>query len=685
MAKKSRTRGNPRNRGAIRVLTALLAVALVLFAGIGAARIWGEPQASLTPQLGLDLAGGRQIVIEPVVEGGTGVSTEQVTQAIDIIRRRIDGGGVAEVEVSRLGDQNISVAIPGNPSRAQLEALSRSSQLTFRPVLVAEQTVPQPEQEAPRFLPLPDDARQDQLEQLQQPEPADPTTDPSAPTVDPANPSSEDPATPSDGDPATDDAEQTNGAPAGLTLPGPGMSAAVPGQDGEGATDDATTTAPPAPDDPAAAEEDPSSLAQVTPELREQLDGLDCTPPTEEQDSEAQDSEAQDSAPQDSAPQDSGADDSGGTVATGQDEAAQEVAAAPDDEPIVACAANGFEKYILGPVEITGAEVADATSGLATNQAGQTTGQYEVRLEFDGDGTQAFSETTSRLMGFGQDSTQNRFAILLDGSVISAPGVRSQISNGSASITGSFTADSSESLANQLKFGALPISFAVLNSEQVSPTLGGEQLRLGIIAGIIGLLMVFAYSVAQYRALGLVTVGSLLVAGVLAYGTVTFLGWSSNFRLTMAGVTGLIVAIGITADSFIVYFERVRDEVRAGRPLRYAVDTGWARARRTILISDAVNLIAAGVLYWLSESSVRAFAFALGMVTVIDLIVVFMFTHPVVSILANTKFFGHGHRWSGMDPERLGAKRSTYLGRGQFVPPPAKVGPSRAEIEGGVV
>ncbi|MBA2696775.1 MAG: protein translocase subunit SecD [Actinobacteria bacterium] len=668
MAKTSRSRRNPRNRGPLRVMTALLAIVVLVFGGLAAARIWGEPAASLTPQLGLDLAGGRQIVIEPVVEGGTEVSTEQVTQAIDIIRRRIDGGGVAEAEVSRLGQQNISVAIPGNPSAAQLEALSRSSQLSFRPVLVAEPTAPQPELEAPPFLPLPDDARQEQLDQLQQPDPAAPTTDPSAPTVDPATPT---------GDaPATDDAEQTNGAPAGLHLPGPGMSAAVPAQDGADVTGDAESpTAPPGSQDPAEPAEDPSSLGQVTPELREQFDRLDCTPAAEGEDTQEDGAQGQDS---------SGAD-AGSEGAMGQEGAAQEVAAAPEDEPVVACAADGFEKYILGPVELTGAQVDDATSGLATNQTGQTTGQYEVRLEFDGEGGSTFSRITSRLMGFGQGATQNRFAILLDGSVISAPGVNSQISNGSASITGNFTADSSEQLANQLKFGALPISFSVLNSEQVSPTLGGEQLRLGIIAGIIGLLMVFAYSVAQYRALGLVTISSLVVAGVLAYGTVTFLGWSSNFRLTMAGVTGLIVAIGITADSFIVYFERVRDEVRAGRPLRYAVDTGWDRARRTILISDAVNLIAAGVLYWLSESSVKAFAFALGLTTLIDLLVVFMFTHPVVSILANTKFFGQGHRWSGMDPERLGAKRSTYLGRGQFNLPPVKVRPSRAEIEGGVV
>jgi preprotein translocase subunit SecD len=294
-------------------------------------------------------------------------------------------------------------------------------------------------------------------------------------------------------------------------------------------------------------------------------------------------------------------------------------------------------------------------------------------------------------MGYPSGSAQNRFAMVLDGEVISAPTVNSVISNGVATISGSFTPETAQSLANQLKFGALPLSFEVQTSEQISPTLGGEQLRWGLIAGLIGLLLVFAFMLVQYHALGLVAIGSLVVAALLTYGSVTLLGWATNFRLTMAGVTGLIVAIGVTADSFIVYFERIRDEVRAGRPLRYAVDTGWDRARRTIIISDVVNLIAAAVLYYLSESGVKAFAFTLGLTTLIDLLVVIMFTHPVVSMLANTPFFGQGRKWSGMEPERLGAKRSTYLGRGQFREPEgAPVAPgrrrhTREELEGGVV
>jgi preprotein translocase subunit SecD len=195
---------------------------------------------------------------------------------------------------------------------------------------------------------------------------------------------------------------------------------------------------------------------------------------------------------------------------------------------------------------------------------------------------------------------------------------------------------------------------------------------MGLVAGIIGFILVFLYSLAQYRALGLVTIASIIIAGMLTFVSIALLGWSHNFRLDMAGVTGLIVAIGVTADSFIVYFERIRDEVREGRPLRAAVDTGWKRARRTIFAADGVNFLAASILYVLASSNVRGFAFTLGLTTLIDLLVVVMFTHPLVALLANTKFFGGGHRLSGLDPERLGAKTVRYAGRGRVsVPRPA--------------
>ena len=202
----------------------------------------------------------------------------------------------------------------------------------------------------------------------------------------------------------------------------------------------------------------------------------------------------------------------------------------------------------------------------------------------------------------------------------------------------------------------------------MSATLGGDQLKAGLLAGVIGLLLVVLYSLLYYRGLGLVTVASLVVSSIITYGLVVLLGWQIGFRLSLAGIAGLIVAIGITADSFIVYFERIRDEVRDGKSLRVGVETGWARARRTILAADFVSFLAAVVLYVLSVGSVRGFAFTLGLTTLVDIVVVFMFTKPMLTILARTKFYGQGHRWSGLERSvsgRLGLGRQHAISMGQ--------------------
>lgn len=336
------------------------------------------------------------------------------------------------------------------------------------------------------------------------------------------------------------------------------------------------------------------------------------------------------------------------------------------DKALVTCDPDGTLKYILGPVEIEGSSIANASSGLRVNQNGTVTNEWVVDLEFDGQGTKEFAAVTERLQGL--TSPQNQFGIVLDGLVISAPSLSPGvvISDGKAQISGSFTRDTATGLANQLKFGALPLTFEVQSQEQISATLGSEQLEKGLIAGLIGLLLVVVYSLFQYRALGLVTVASLVIAAVLTYGVITLLSWTQGYRLSLPGVAGLIVAIGITADSFIVYFERIRDELREGRTLVAAVDRGWERARRTILASDAVNFLAAVVLYFLAVGSVRGFAFTLGLTTLLDLLIVFTFTHPVMLLIAKTRFFASGHRFSGLDPRRLGAPDQTrYVGRGR--------------------
>lgn len=343
------------------------------------------------------------------------------------------------------------------------------------------------------------------------------------------------------------------------------------------------------------------------------------------------------------------------------------------NKPVVTCEVRDGQaiKYLLGPVEknadgkfLDGSSLSDAQAGLQQAGNGVTTNNWVVNLKFNGVGKALFGKVTGQISKLQEP--QNQFAILVDKQVITAPRVDAQtgaLTSGEASIEGNFTEKSAKALADQLKYGALPISFSVQSNETVSATLGSEQLQSGIIAGVIGLALVVLYSLFQYRALSSVTVLSLVLAGILVYLFVTFLSWRQGYRLSLAGIAGLIVSIGITADSFIVYFERIRDELREGRSLASAVEIGWSRALRTILASDAVNFLAAVVLYLLAVGNVRGFAFTLGLTTIIDLIVVSMFTHPTMRLLAHTKFFGEGHKFSGLDPTMLGA---AYRGRGKF-------------------
>jgi preprotein translocase subunit SecD len=330
--------------------------------------------------------------------------------------------------------------------------------------------------------------------------------------------------------------------------------------------------------------------------------------------------------------------------------------------PLITCDVDGYAKFILGPVEVDGSNISDASAGTVTTSTGASTNTWAVNLDFDDVGTKQFADVTGRL--FPLETPRNQFAITLDGFVITAPSTNAVISNGSAQITGSFDKDSSKVLADQLKYGSLPIAFEVQSQENISATLGSEQLAGGLLAGGIGLLLVIIYSMFQYRGLAIVTVGSLLVAAILVYLIIAILSWRQGYRLSLSGIAGLIVAIGITADSFIVYFERVRDELRDGRPLAQAVEQGWNRAVRTIIVSGSVSLLAAVVLYVLTVGNVRGFAFTLGMTTLVDLFIAAIFTHPILQLLAKTKFFSSGHPWSGFDSKALGA--TSYVGRGKF-------------------
>jgi len=320
---------------------------------------------------------------------------------------------------------------------------------------------------------------------------------------------------------------------------------------------------------------------------------------------------------------------------------------APTDT-IVACDRAGLTKYILAPAEVLGRQISKASAGLDA----QSGSAWYVSLTFNGEGTTAFGAITARVTSLA--APLNQVAIVLDGLVVSAPRINEAIPSGNAQITGSFTQLEAQDLANVLKYGALPLAFDRGEVQQVSPTLGADQLSAGLLAGALGLGLVLLYSMLYYRGLGLVTVGSLAVAGSLVYLMFLLLGKWIGFTLTLAGIAGAIVAIGVTADSFIIYFERIRDDIREGRSLRTAVETGWARARRTILVADFVSIIAAVLLYFFAVGGVRGFAFTLGLTTLVDLIVVFVFTKPIVTILAKMNFFASGHPLSGLSAKSTG-------------------------------
>jgi len=525
--------------GVIVVALILILVGGVLFGG-----------ASFAPKLGLDLEGGTEIILAPQLESGQKVTSDELNQAVSIIRQRVDASGVSEAQVSTQGSNNIVVSIPGHPDDATMNRIKSSSKLELRPVLLA-------------------------------------------------------------------------GAPSNTFVGSNGKNTPYP------------SPAPTLQSTPSTKPSNGSDTAYITPLLQAQYDAFNC-----------------------------------GSLKK------QSTNVAPDSKPLVTCDDQSSVKYLLGPVEVSGSDISNATAGMVQAN-GASTGQWAINLVFNGQGTKDFSGVSSRLVGL--DSPRNQFAFVLDGKVLSAPVMQGVITDGKPQITGNFTETSSKALADQLKFGALPISFKVQSSDTISATLGSTQLLSGLIAGIIGLLLVVVYTLFQYRLLGLVTITSLVVAALLTYLVIAILSWRIDYRLSLAGVAGLIVAIGFTADSFIVYFERIRDELRDGRVLESAVEAGWKRAKRTIYASKSTNLLAAIVLYVLAVGNVQGFAFTLGVTTVIDVLIVILFTHPTLQVLAQTRFFQSGSPWSGLDPQALGA---VYRGAAQFRAPAGAVTKGKAASSG---
>jgi preprotein translocase subunit SecD len=503
--------------------------------------------ATFAPKLGLDLIGGTEIILQPELAKGETVSSDQLNQAVAIIRERIDAAGVSEPSISTQGQggsENIQVQIPGELDKETQSRITKAAKLSFRAVLVTSAATSAT---------------------------ASPTPTPGSTTSPTPTPS------PSASLRSTPTSKPTNG----------------------------------------------SDLAYVTPALQATYDNFNC-----------------------------------------KSDAAANANLAPANEPLVTCDSTGKEKFILGPVELSGTAITDAEAALVTTSQGASTGEWGVNITFNSAGGAKFEAIGNRLISLA--SPRNQFAVVLDGQVITNPQVEGV--SASPQITGNFTQTSATTLAQQLKFGALPISFKVLTRNTVSAALGSASLLGGLLAGAIGLLLVIFYSFLQYRVLGLVTIASLALSGILTYEFVTYLSWQADYRLSLAGVAGLIVAIGITADSFIVYFERIRDELRDGRGLESSVEAGWRRAIRTILASDSVNLLAAVILFILAVGDVKGFALTLGLTTIIDVVVVSLFTHPTLQLLARLPFFYEGHRASGLDPNALGA---VYRGRAQFRTPVA--------------
>ena len=560
------------------------------------------------PDLALDLKGGTQLILTPTPtsEGQREITEEDITQAISIIRNRIDASGVSESEISSMGSSNIMVSIPGTPSQEQLDLIRSSSQMNFRPVL--------------RIGPAQGVLQNQQQTQVDNPQSGEQSGAQSGAQS---------------GEQSSAQSGEQSGAGAADTAQSGVQSTALDEATARGAADadgDGVLS-----DTPATTPENASDLAWVTEQVMYDFLTLDCS--------------------------------------ASADVKRVEGAA---DKPYAACDESGQIKYILGPVAVPGSDLTSAAAAIARNNNGQSTGQWIVSLQFNHDGAEKFKDTSTILYGYHDSDPQgssyrgspdrNSFAVVLDGTVITAPSMQAIIANGEAQISGNFTAQSATALANQLQFGSLPLNFEVESEQQISATIGTDHLTIGLWAALIGFLLVILYLIWQYRGLAIISAGSLVIASVITYLVITLLSWAMGYRLSLAGVAGLIMAIGVTTDSFIVYFERVRDEVRDGRPLRAAVEEGWDRAKRTILVSDAVNLVAAVVLYLLAVGGVQGFAFTLGITTVIDIAVIFLFTHPMMELLIRTRFFGEGHKLSGLDPEHLGAKSSlVYAGRGRVV------------------
>ncbi|QCW50961.1 protein translocase subunit SecD [Nocardioides dongxiaopingii] len=605
---------------------------LVVFL-LGTAILYGlvALAGSWKPALGLDLQGGTRITLN--AQGDP--SADSLDEARSIIDQRVNGSGISEAEVLTQGGRNVVVEIPGDVRQELVEVVERQAQLRFRLV-----------------------ACYDGTGGCTPPAAAAPTGELPPVAEDPA--ATEPPAEV----PTTSAGPATGGesAPAGSNRVAPGFSqdTTTPPATDAPATDAPATDAP-ATDAPAT--DAPATGAPTSPAPGEGAAEASSDPnaviPLEEGLAFMRGGYSQEDYNAYNAYQCSGDAliSKVDTAPAGMDPAAFEaLPAIPLDDPLaplVACSppedavgdtpATPSFKFLMSPAVIAGTDLKDASYGIPQNAV-----RYVVTLDLQGEGRDVFSAASRDMV-----DKNEQFAVVLDGTVITYPNFDGVITDGSAQISGNFTETQAKDLSTSLKYGSLPISFDS-NSENIGPSLAGDQLSAGLLAGAFGLGLVLIYCLLYYRGLGLVVVASLLAAAAVTYALVLLLSETAGFTLTLPGIAGLIIAVGVTADSFIIFFERIRDEMREGKSMRVAVETGWKRAKVTRLAAQVVSLLSALVLYIFATGAVKGFGFALGLTTIVDLAILFWFTKPMVSWLARFRFFNSGHRLSGLSAGTLG-------------------------------
>jgi preprotein translocase subunit SecD len=613
-----------------RHLATLVAIILVLLvallgADIGSPAKWHQ---AFQVRLGLDLTSGTTVSLRAVPVHGSTVTPAEMATAQQIMFNRVNSAGFTEAQVVPQGTSIMTVSVPGKNSEQVVKLVSQTAELLFRQVLLTAPNASSAATPVPTPSPVPSGTAS--------PAPsasASPQASPSASAKAKATPSPSASASALGlrGDAGTNrtaelarSASRLGAVTTAKASPSP---SATPAPSSSG-----TPVATPSPvptvksvNGTSTWQQAAGDAALVSPHLKALFDRVNCA----------------------------------------SKDWAKQIGYSPAvwDNPktqIVACGlSNGtsgvWYKFVLDQAKVLGSQIKSAS---ATPQTSSTF--WQVNLNFNGAGAKAFGALTAQMYSqYGKTASPlDDLAVVLDGQVVSFPAInQGAIEGGSAEIFGSFTQAQATSLANVLSYGSLPLTFHQEAVQTVTPQLGHDQLSAGLLAGAIGLILVICYLLFYYRGLAVVAVSSLTIAALLTYLSVIVLGKYQGFALSLAGIAGLIVAVGITADSFVVFFERLRDEVReGGKSLRAAVEHGWGRARRTILVSDTVSFLAAALLYYFSIGDVKGFAFTLGLTTIIDLVVVFTFTKPIMTLLARTRFFGGGHPWSGLDPARLGAR-----------------------------